>query len=237
MNTLSPQLQQQLNLLQDFDSIYLGVLAMGFLYGLTICSLTCIPLITPYIFATQPGFRRGFDATAIFILARISAYTLWGALAGQLGDLLLQRFDPAWLSLLAGAMILLIALGVIRQGRTACKRKGSGIHQGSWSTPSPWLQMAVLGFSTSLMPCLPLSGVLLYAATTQSTLSGALLALLFGIGAAASPLYYIGGATGWLAHRLGEQVPQHTRWLRLLSGAILGLFGIRLLLMNGIPGY
>jgi sulfite exporter TauE/SafE len=96
--------------------------------------------------------------------------------------------------------------------------------------------MATLGFSTSLLPCPPLSGVLIYAATTQSTFNGALLALLFGVGAAASPLYYIGGTTGWFAERLLKQIPRHGHWLRLLSATILGVFGIRLLLMNGLPG-
>lgn len=42
--------------------------------------------------------------------------------------------------------------------------------------------------------------------------------------------------TAWLAERLRRQIPRQSRWLRLLSGAILGIFGIRLLLMSGIPG-
>ncbi len=232
MNALTPELQQQLALVQAFDSVWLGVLGMGFVYGLTLCSLTCIPLITPVIFASQPGFRRGFDATAIFILARVSAYTLWGALAGLLGDILLTRLDSAWPGLLAGGLILLIALRIVWKGKTTCP--GHSKHGNQVKPPSrhPWLQMASLGLSTSLMPCPPLSGVLIYAATTQSMLSGALLALLFGIGASASPLYYIGGTTGWFAERLLQQIPRHSQWLRLLSGAILALFGIRLLLIN-----
>ncbi|MEJ2590542.1 MAG: sulfite exporter TauE/SafE family protein [Candidatus Thiodiazotropha sp.] len=232
MTPLSPELQQQLDFLQGFDSIWLGVLAMGFLYGLTLCSLTCIPLITPTIFASQAGFRRGFDATAIFILARIASYTLWGTLAGLFGEMLLSRVDPAWPSRLSGALILAIALRLWLRGQSACRSACGSPERVSMPSRSPWLQMATLGFSTSLMPCLPLSGVLVYAATTQSAFNGALLTLLFGIGASASPLYYIGGATGWLAGRLREVIPQHSRWLGLLSAAILGAFGIRLMMMK-----
>jgi sulfite exporter TauE/SafE len=231
-----PELQQLLTFSQGFESVWLGVLAMGFIYGLTLCSLTCIPLITPYIFATQPGFRRGFDATAIFILARITAYTLWGAIAGLLGDVLLTRLDHQWPGLLAGGLIMLIALRVIWKGRSACPGHRADGRSIKPPTRQSWWQMATLGFSTSLLPCPPLSGVLIYAATTQSMFSGALLALLFGIGAAASPLYYIGGTTGWFAQHLFKQIPRHGHWLRLLSGTILGVFGIRLLLMNGIMG-
>ncbi|MEJ2593009.1 MAG: sulfite exporter TauE/SafE family protein [Candidatus Thiodiazotropha sp.] len=236
MTPLSPALQQQLDFLQGFDSIWLGVLAMGFLYGLTLCSLTCIPLIAPVIFASRTGFRRGFDATAIFILARISAYALWGASAGLLGNLVLTHADPAWPSLLAGGLILLIALRLALKRQSACTATCSESRHVASPGRRPWLQMTILGFSTSLMPCLPLSGVLVYAATTQSALDGALLALLFGLGAAASPLYYIGGATGWLAQRLHEQIPRHSRWLRLVSAAMLGAFGVRLLLSSGISG-
>jgi sulfite exporter TauE/SafE len=235
MSPPPPELQQLLDFMQGFDSVWLGVLAMGFLYGLTLCSLTCIPLIAPYIFATQHGFRRGFDATAIFILARIMAYTLWGAIAGLLGDMLLTQVDPAWPGLLAGGLILLIALRVTWRGRSACPNHLADSQRVKPPNRHTWIQMATLGFSTSLLPCPPLSGVLIYAATTQSMFNGALLALLFGIGAGASPLYYIGGTTGWFAQRLLKQIPQHGHWLRLLSGTILGIFGIRLLLMNGIP--
>jgi len=220
-----------LELLRGFESLYVGVLAMGFFYGLTLCSLTCVPLITPYIFATQSGFRRGFDATAIFILARISAYTLWGALAGLLGEITLERIDPAWPMGLAGALIVVIAARVILTRHAGCPPHRGG----SPAAPAhPWRQMALLGLSTSLMPCLPLSAVLVYAAATQSALSGGLLALVFGIGASASPLYYIGGATGWLAERLRREIPRHSRGLRILSGAILALFGLRLLLSSGL---
>jgi thiol:disulfide interchange protein DsbD len=93
--------------------------------------------------------------------------------------------------------------------------------------------MITLGCSTSMVPCLPLSAVLFYAASTGSFAAGSLLALMFGIGTSASPLYYIGGATGWLANNIRAEIPRYSGLLRTLSGIILVLFGIQLLVMSG----
>ncbi|MCU7935326.1 MAG: sulfite exporter TauE/SafE family protein [Candidatus Thiodiazotropha sp. (ex Dulcina madagascariensis)] len=223
---VSPELQLHLDILQGFGSVYLGVLAMGFFYGLTLCSFSCIPLIAPYIFGTQEGFKRGFDATAVFVLTRVMTYTLMGGLSGMLGAMLLTSMDSSWLLTLAGTLILLIGMRVMVKSTTACERKPAS------SVPfarRSWLHMATLGFSTSLVPCLPLSAVLLYAATTQSFVSGALLALVFGIGTSASPLYFIGGATGWLSEKIRIEIPRYQTLLRVISGIILASFGLRLL--------
>jgi len=226
----SPELQIHLDILQGFGSIYFGVLVMGFFYGLTLCSFSCIPLIGPYIFGTQGGFKRGFDATAIFVLSRIVAYTLLGGLSGSIGSVALERLDSGWLLTVAGGLILLIGGRVIFKPNSSCRKKG----QVQASERRAWVHMVTLGLSTSLMPCLPLSAVLLYAATTQSFITGCLLALMFGIGTSASPLYYIGGAAGWLSGKIRNQIPRYNGLLRVLSGLILAIFGIRLLLMGGV---
>lgn len=223
-------LQMHLDILQGFGSIYVGVLAMGFFYGLTLCSFSCIPLIGPYIFGTQGGFKRGFDATAIFVISRVVTYTLLGGLSGLVGSIALERLDSGWLFTVAGGLILLIGGMVIFQPRSSCRQQGQ-VHK---PRRRPWVHMMILGFSTSLMPCLPLSAVLLYAATTQSFMTGCLLALMFGIGTSASPLYYIGGAAGWLSEKIRNEIPRYNGLLRIICGVIMTIFGIRLLLMGGI---
>jgi thiol:disulfide interchange protein DsbD len=230
----SPELQMHLDMLQGFGSIYMGVLVMGLFYGLTMCNFSCIPLIGPYIFGTQGGtqggFRRGFDATAIFVLTRIVTYTLLGGLSGLVGSVALESLDSAWLLTAAGGLILAIGARVVFKSKSSCQNQG--VVQGP-ERPA-WVHMMTLGFSTSLMPCLPLTAVLLYAATTQSFLIGCALALMFGIGTSASPLYYIGGATGWLAEKIRKEIPRFRGALRIISGIILAIFGIRLLFMGGV---
>lgn len=222
-------IDQHIALVEGFGSVYLGVLAMGFFYGMTLCSFSCLPIIAPYIFGTQSGFRRGFDVTAIFIAARVLTYTTLGGIAGWAGQMLLERIKSGVLFPFAGGLVLLIGLAVIFNRRVSCRKPAQPGGGGKTA-----LQIAVLGVATSLMPCLPLTAVLLMAATAQSILTGAALAFTFGLGAAASPLYYLGGATGWITKKINQQIPHFSHALQVLSGLILVIFGARLLLTWGL---
>ena len=221
-----PMIEQHIALVQGFGSVHLGVLAMGFFYGLTLCSFSCIPIIAPYIFGTQNGFRGGFDVTAVFIISRVLTYTAMGGLAGAMGNVLLDQLSAGALFPFAGGLILLIGIAVIFKKQRSCRNPARSRLPGGKNS---LMHMVTLGIATSLMPCMPLSAVLLMAATTQSAVAGAMLALIFGIGASASPLYYIGGATGWLSTKIRNEIPHYSGHLQTLSGAILALFGLRLI--------
>lgn len=226
-----PVIDQHIALVQGVGSTYLGVLAMGFFYGLTLCSFSCLPVIAPYIFGTQSGFRSSFNITAVFIGARVLTYGVLGAAAGWFGQVLLDRIETGVLFPVAGSLVLIIGIAVLLKRRSACRKPSlplSGYRQNAA------LHMATLGVATSLMPCMPLTAVLLMAATSKSPLTGAMLAFIFGVGSAASPLYYLGGATGWIATRIRQQIPRYAGTLQNLSGIILAIFGVRLLLSWGL---
>ncbi len=225
-----PAIEQQLSMLGWFSSDDAGILAMGLFYGLTLCSFSCLPMLAPYLFANAQrasgrggGFMPAFHLTAMFITARVVTYAALGALSGGFGEVLLKQLDGGIVLPLAGVIIVAIGAAV------AFARKGTCSH-GRRRAGRGMLHMLGLGVATSLMPCLPLSAVLMLAATRGSAAQGALYGLLFGIGAAGSPLYYIGGATGWLATRIRQEIPRHAPHLQRLSGLILALFGLRLIL-------
>lgn len=214
--------------LQGFGSIYAGALAMGFFYGLTLCSFSCLPLMGPYIMGTSAGFRQGFDAMAAFIIARVLGYTLMGGLAGLAGEALMEHIGLRGPAVAAGVAIIAIGLVVLLRPRRGCAS-----HAGLQAFRNR--HAAILGLATSLMPCPPLYAVMLYAATTQSMATGAMLAFAFAFGTAASPLYYLGGAAGWLSGRMKEETQQrYNDALRLLSAGIIAAFGAKLVLSAAI---
>ena len=228
----SPELLAHLTMLMGFSSIYVGVLMMGFFYGLTLCSFSCLPLVGSYIFGTQEKFDRGFSATGVFIISKVATYGVIGALSGLLGSVLLDMVQPGWFLGIGGLLIIFVGIVVWRR-RATCRSHTnlpSGMSPG-WQT---YRHMAAIGVVTSLMPCLPLSAVLLYAATTKSMVTGGVLALLFGIGTSASPIYYIGGATGWLSGKIRQAIPQHQGLMQKLSSFVLIMMGIKLLVLASV---
>ena len=103
-------------------------------------------------------------------------YTVMGGLSGWFGSVVLEYVDSSWLLSLAGSLVLLIGATVIYRPKTAaCK----GRDQVQAPTRHTRAHMITLGLSTSMVPCLPLSAVLFYAAATGSFITGCLLALMF----------------------------------------------------------
>ncbi len=232
----NPDLLLHLDLLKEFDSIYVGVLTMGLFYGLTLCSFSCLPLIGPYVFGTQSGIRQGLSATVVFVSSKVMTYGFLGVASGVVGAVLLEMVDPS--IVLAGSGAVIVAVGVLawrRRGAACSTPSGTNTSTGEVSRWRTYRHMASVGAATSLMPCLPLSAVLLYAATTQSPVTGGTLALLFGLGTAVSPLYYLGGgAAGWFSKKIQRIIPQHRNVLSKLSSVIVILMGAKLLVMSGM---
>jgi len=232
----NPDLLLHLDLLKEFDSIYVGVLTMGFFYGLTLCSFSCLPLIGPYVFGTQSGIRQGLSATAVFVSSKVATYGFLGVASGLAGAVLLELVEPGIILAVSG--LIIIAVGVLawrRRGAVCSTPNGTQALAGDVSRWRTYRHMASVGAATSLMPCMPLSAVLLYAATTQSAATGGALALLFGLGTAVSPLYYLGGgAAGWFSKKIQRIIPQHRNVLSKLSSVIVILMGVKLLVMSGM---
>ena len=59
----------------------------GIIYGLAVCTASCLPYVASYIAGIGAGFRKGITITAIFSSGRIVAYALIGALVGVFSGL------------------------------------------------------------------------------------------------------------------------------------------------------
>jgi cytochrome c-type biogenesis protein len=68
---------------------FLGLFTLGLTYGLTVCSLTCLPYLVPYFMGAGKGFGDGVKNTGIFISGKLFTYTIMGLLQVLLVEILI----------------------------------------------------------------------------------------------------------------------------------------------------
>jgi sulfite exporter TauE/SafE len=90
-----------------------------------------------------------------------------------------------------------------------------------------------LGLSRGFVLCPPLIALLIYSLAFAAPIEGLILAVLFGIGTALSPLLLLGGATGWLL----SKAPLFKKWISLGGAVILMAFGLGTMLIALMARY
>ena len=79
-----------------------------------------------------------------------------------------------------------------------------------------------LGFSRGLIVCTPLALLLLYSIPFAAPIESFVVAVLFGLGTALSPMLLLGGVTGWLLNK----APLFRKWISLAGGGTLIVLGV-----------
>lgn len=201
----------------------LGVWLLGLSMGLTACTVTCLPFMGAWVLGRGGGNRAALRDTGVFLLGRVTAYSLLGGLAGALGAWLTQALSGgignAFIGLASIAAGVWLLLPQRRTGSCGAARNGA-------ATP-PFL----LGFSLSLTPCAPLASLLAACALSGGAGAGAGYGLSFGLGAALTPLLVIVPLMGLFGQTLREGRQWLGTWLRWGAAAVLVIIGIRRLLV------
>ena len=221
-----------MSLIPEISNPYLGSFAIGLIYGLGVCTASCLPILAGYIAGVGAGFRRGVKVTLIFNSGRILAYALIGVLIGLLSGLItlvapgvLSPFQ-IYSSIIFGSITIAIGASILLKARkpVECniqdvniaardKNKRFGFDFGAFT----------LGLSRGLIICPPLvSLLLLYALPFSSPVGTMTLAVLFGLGTTISPLLVLGGVTGWLLNK----APLFRKWISVAGAAVLIALGI-----------
>ncbi len=222
-----------MSLIPEISNPYLGAFAGGLLYGLAVCTASCLPVVTSYIAGIGAGFTKGIKVTLIFNSGRILAYTLIGALLGLFSGLFRIFISEATISpfqvyssFAFGIVTVIIGVAIFirarkpcectienAQNKTANSKVGRfGVNFGAFS----------LGLSRGLIVCPPLIALLLYSLPFASPVETIVIALLFGLGTALSPIILLGGVTGWLLNK----APLFRKWISIAGGGILILLGL-----------
>lgn len=195
-----------------------GIFTLGLIYGATVCSMTCLPYLGPYLIGTGNGFRDGMIGSLSFGLGKICCYVLLGGLAGYFGQKL--SFHPAH-SVTMGVILIGVALSIPFMARRNCR---NNCRQGSKRA-----SLLTLGAATSLMPCPPVLAIIALAAGKGSMVSGMAYGLFYGSGVLISPLIIIGGGLSLISLKLRQEVIGFMPYIRGLAMTIMVLMGINMI--------
>jgi len=201
-----------------------GLFVLGLLYGMTLCSLSCLPYLAPYIIGTGTGFKDGVKSSFVFLCGKVCVYTAFGGIAAYIGSKLVIS-DYRLAANIIGISLIAIGLSLPFMIK---KKSCSGRH----STFGKRASLFMLGITTSLIPCPTLAAMTLLAAQKGVILTGAIYGLSFGLGIMISPLIIAGGGIAMISERVKAEVKGFTPYLNGLSILIIIIMGIRILALE-----
>ncbi|HAW49829.1 TPA: hypothetical protein DCX16_02620 [bacterium] len=204
-----------------------------FIVGITVsfgpCMAFCSPLILPYIAGTRKNWKEGLSTILIFSFTRLFIYVFLGLLSGILG-----RFLIAWLNqystflFLAGGLFICLVGLLIVFGQDY--KSGLCSFLKSQFIDSRLRGPIILAFAVSLLPCLPIIGMLAYIALkAQNLWQGAIFGLAFGLGKFLSPLIPLGILASFVPSMLIKNMRIYNFFNRL-CGVILSMLGMGLII-------
>lgn len=223
-----------MSLIPQGSNPFLGAFAGGLLYGLAVCTASCLPYLASYIAGVGAGFRKSVGITAFFNSGRITGYALIGCLVGLFSGVFrffvsnveISPFQT-YSSLAFGIVTIIIGTSIILKSKSSSCEYSPSNPKSLVAPQKPNsskfdLSAFSLGLSRGLILCPPLVALLIYSLPFSTPLGSVALAVLFGLGTAISPMLFLGGVTGWLLNK----APLLRKWVSIGGAAILIILGL-----------
>jgi len=173
--------------ISDLSSLFL----LGLTYGASVCSFSCLPYFGPYLIGSGSGFRDGVISTSTFAAGKILSYSCLSGIAALFGRTLTAT--PG-IKVAMGLTIMLAAVSMPFITRNGCLKRVQVVGKR--------FSMFALGGVSSMLPCPPLSAVLLLASQQQSIPGGILYGFCYSLGLLISPMLLIGGGIALVSHKI-----------------------------------
>lgn len=208
--------------------------AMGLIFGIGPCNVSCLPYLGPVFFAREGGVRNSWRTIVPFSLGRISGYSMLGLLSGLLGQVMQDSLDTSLVRMFLGGATVMVGLGLLFI--TANKQHG---HCNVKTSPGffkrfgskPGLQnllpggLYFMGMGMALNPCAPLGTIMLASSATASAMLGLSLGLGFGFGAILMPAIIFGVGIAYFGEQIRIQLKDWRAGLEKTSAVLLILMG------------
>lgn len=207
---------------------YLQIFGIGFSFGFAgPCFLFCTPVLITYLLGRRERWQEALRDIVIFLVGRLLAYILLGALAGASGAILRRFINPSaavFISPLSGAVSIILGVFVLIYKEPVTCACASGQARKIYGYGS----LFTLGFILGVSPCAPLTALLLeIALMSKSVLEGAAYTFFFGLGTLLSGVIVVGalaGIIGGIAKRLVKSKAA-TSSFRIACAGLLILLG------------
>jgi cytochrome c-type biogenesis protein len=221
-----------MSLVPGITSPYLGAFVGGLFYGTVFCTASCLPYVASYIAGTGSGFRKSIKITLIYNAGRVAAYALIGGAIGVLSGAFRMLLSEAavlpfqeYSSIAFGIVTIAIGANILFSKKSPpCNHKleKQGDFSGGKLSRRFDIGAFTLGLSRGLVICAPLLALLLTSLAFATPIDSFVLAVLFGVGTALSPILLLGGVTGWLLNK----APLFRKWISIFGAVVLMLLGV-----------
>jgi len=205
--------------------------ALGLMFGMGPCLVSCLPFLGPVFLCTDGGLIRSLRIIFPHALGRLAGYAGLAATAGFIGDYAGNLFGAPIMNFALGSATLLVGLAIMLMWRMRRQKAcGAGCTSYSWEHNAVRQFMPsglfLMGLGMAFTPCAPLTVVLFSAATAASWKFGLSLGLAFGLGAIAVPSLVYGVGFSYFAAQLRARLGAWLGRIEVLSGALLVSIGL-----------
>lgn len=198
-----------------------GLFTLGLTYGLTVCSLTCLPFLAPYLMGTGQGFKTGMVNSVCFLAGKLMVYAAMGGVAAYIG----QAFDFGTKGqLIMGLVLIGAALSMPYTNRRKCKTGCRKDHKN--------ISMIAMGAGSSLAPCPPLAAIFMLAAQRGSVVMGVSYGLIYGLGLLVSPLIIAGGSLSFMSSSIRQQLGRKMIYIEGVAMLVMVSMGVNIIMMD-----
>ncbi|MFH1953218.1 MAG: sulfite exporter TauE/SafE family protein [Pseudomonadota bacterium] len=201
----------------------IGLFLLGLLYGATICSISCLPYLGPYLLSTGKGFKDGIFSTFTFLTGKLVVYATLGGCAAFLGNVWMFHEEMP-VGYIMGIVLIIVGLFLPFVAGGGCHKKARLMGKSA--------SLFLLGISTSLIPCPPLVAIFALAAKEGSIISGVSYGLSYGLGLTLSPVLIAGGCLSLISKKIKLEALGFIPYMQGLSVLIIVIMGIRLLIQE-----
>lgn len=204
---------------------FINLFVIGIVYGITTCSLTCLPYLAPYMMNTGGGFKDGIKGSGFFIAGKIVTYGALSSITAWMGKETIKGSEDSLKYIIGIPLIAIGLLLLFKKDAADCSNKPfAGMVRKS---NRKGLHLFIMGVLTSIIPCVPLSALLLLSVQSGSVLKGTLYGLVYGSGLTLSPIMLAGGFFGFISERIKVEMPDVVKIMRVASAVVIMFMGIQ----------